>query len=253
MNTKFFKRIFFASLLLIPLQTFSAASDTPRMWLVKGVSLAGAPKKFYILAITHLGLDSEYDAYLDKVILPAFKASNMLLYENAPVSPFSARPCENTWAETKEGLDLLQMAKDRARVLMQESMQPPLKDMDASHVKEVEKTIDMQLGLLSEYGLLTLLKSIDTIEPGHAIQASLGRGQVTDYLIQKSGSVQTKSIDTGDELVTAYCSMTKHRVEVFRRSMQNSRFDTPVLARKFHADREKGVGEIVQPRVNAGA
>ncbi len=25
------------------------------------------------------------------------------------------------------------------------------------------------------------------------------------------------------------------------------------LARKFHADREKGVGEIVQPRVNAGA
>ncbi len=26
-----------------------------------------------------------------------------------------------------------------------------------------------------------------------------------------------------------------------------------VLARKFHADREKGVGEIVQPRVNAGA
>ncbi len=26
-----------------------------------------------------------------------------------------------------------------------------------------------------------------------------------------------------------------------------------VLTRKFHADREKGVGEIVQPRVNAGA
>jgi hypothetical protein len=60
----------------------SAPSAPPRLWKVTGGGIP-ADRPSYILGITHLGLPSEYDEYLTRVVLPAASTAEELIYEGA--------------------------------------------------------------------------------------------------------------------------------------------------------------------------
>lgn len=70
-----------------------AADAPPRLWEVIGKNERGAAGKFYILPVTHNGLDVEYDDYFYKVVVPIALKADVFLHENATLVPRDVPAC----------------------------------------------------------------------------------------------------------------------------------------------------------------
>src|SRR4051812_30540003 len=88
----------------------------PRLWEVKGRNDAGEETKFHILAVSHNGLDEEYDDYLSRVVVPRAMRASAFLDESAVLSVGDAPACPTPLANTPENAAILDKARaDAAR------------------------------------------------------------------------------------------------------------------------------------------
>ena len=246
-----------ASACLFQIHLASAAAtgnetDTPRLWEVTSHNADGPQGKFYLLAISHLGVDVEYDGYLDEKVVPAFLQSDALEFENVDTSSLLTKGCPTPWPDTKENAQLMQMARGRVYSLMEKAVFASPGQSDRPDKKDIEIALKRHADSMPEYGLIIYLYEYER-QFMPLLGLPLGRGQVTNYLIKKNEKIKTESIDTPEEWLAAYCQMNQYRPEYFRKRIADPRFDqVPSMTQKDVDDASRNFSLTVNNRVPTG-
>src|SRR5438128_832681 len=89
----------------------AAASDHARLWKVTGPKNDGTTATFFILPVTHNGLEVEYDEYFTKTVLPIAMKADTYLSERSSMLPSEAPACANPLENTSENRDILSKAR----------------------------------------------------------------------------------------------------------------------------------------------
>lgn len=213
----------FAAFILGMFSTLTFSSDIPRLWEV-----TGNEEKFYLLAITHYGLDVEYDDYLERKVVPIFEKVDVLAYEASVVFPTTPKECRYPWPKTPENSQLLKLARERVKTLLMLMFreQAPKSWNGEELASSQEKAAAAMAASYSEYGLVSAMKTFEnSITPSDEKKFKFGRGQVTRYLLNKRKNIAVESVDTTDEYIAAYCNIKETRPEYFRELIKSPRFN----------------------------
>jgi hypothetical protein len=232
-SCKYFVAAIFTLTQLLPFALNSWSADatvvgekleaTPRMWEVLSKTPSGTTEKFYILGISHNGLDVEYDDYLYKKVVPAFMQADVFSAELAGIQA-TFRACPIPWPKTKENSELLQTARDRLKMLMIESARRSWPAGTPFNHSELEAGFTGTVNMMAEYDLMAQIRGYEMtlqLYPHSANEKSLGREPVSKYLFNLKANIPVESVDTAEEMFSAYCKRTETRPEYFRQFIQD--------------------------------
>lgn len=204
--------------------SFARADKLPRMWKVKRLDAAGVTQTIHILGVSHNGLELEYDAYFYDKVLPVFDQSSMLFSESALMNPFTVPQCEVPLERTEENLRLI--AELRANLVSQYSSSS-IRDLNTKNFTKEEiaeireafvMTAKMRVERLSEYGMLLALMQADRTERPSMLG---GKMTVLGFLRERSNTMPRSSVDTQEEMVSAFCKLKKERAKYIREQAKN--------------------------------
>lgn len=112
----FVSKLFFLVLIIVGASGSALAADAPpRLWEVTGKNVQGVTAKFYVLAVTHNGLDVEFDAYFRDKVIPALDQSNIFSFEGASLAASQVSECPNRLEQTERNVEILRSGRDRVR------------------------------------------------------------------------------------------------------------------------------------------
>lgn len=202
----------------------------PRMWVATSPAAENASAtKLYILGITHFGLSTEYDDYFEKQVKPAFKKSDMLLFEGAGGREDEPYPvCDSSVLGDEEAKIV-----DAERIRMSKVV---VNDMEAVHIEkngiaapdgftreEFAKAMHIYVNSRDEFELIELKdtysdKSIDSSHEEIEVEKqylSL-KGSVVNALRASRPEMLVRDIDTRYGARRAYCNLGKERIQFFK-------------------------------------
>jgi len=237
-----------ASAFLMSLLAFNTnAQSIPRLWKVTQTTDDGKPRQFHILAITHNGLDAEYDQYYEQTVVPVFKNATALFWEAAALNASTIPECPKPLAATRENARLIASAR---QLVVNESMAHYLRTVLPSDVNEEEReAIRMsqeifamhQAERLSEYGLLIGLQV--QFQRSYASEADQSERMAIPYtLLQLRPGINRVSVDTVDEMIAAYCNLDTDRAREFSFQMKKWNATNGV---QMGADKESGNRDFI--------
>lgn len=225
------------------------AEEVPRLWEVKGKNKLGIEGKFYILPVTHNGLDVEYDGYFSKTILPVALKSDVFLQESAILVPSEMPSCPQPLPDTAENREILRQAYidvERAEYDRRPRLtrMAGLTDQDWKEVQEAEHWFAHDpVSKLTEYGLIVAMGEIlhDFLEHHQELSQTVTykpRSDIADYIQHQRwirGIKSNEPIERGTDLAEAYCGISPaRRAQYLQREI--SRADplkfTPMSAEK---------------------
>jgi hypothetical protein len=219
MSNSILKLLFLAGALAASC-SFAIAGDTPRLWEIKGKNSHDIEGKFYILAVTHNGLDAEYDDYLVRTVVPIAAKADVFFHEAGGVVPSAYPPCPVPLANTEENRQILRAVRDEvedAHYNFSGAVNgiPGLSEHDAAEVQEALHTMAHdEAAALSEYGLIAAMESLlgSTLaqHPELWPKWSKRRPQIANYLANQRIARQikaNKSIDADLDIFYAYCNV----------------------------------------------
>ena len=198
-----------------------AENAPPRLWEVTGKSEQGMAGKFYILPVTHNGLDVEYDEYFHKVVMPIALKADAFLQESATLSPREVPACAAPLAETDENrkilrqayLDVERAAYDLRTPIPREEW---MSDQDWSDVQEIEHRFAhdptaklTEYGLVVEMGTLLFNKQLHHPELFPKVDYTVSP-DIADYIAHErwlKGIKKNESIDQSSDLYDIYCAI----------------------------------------------
>lgn len=198
-----------------------AADAPPRLWEITGKNEQGVAGKFYILPVTHNGLDVEYDDYFYKTVLPTALQVDVLLQESAIILPSEMPACPRPLVDTAENREIIRQAFiDTERAEYDRgphfSRTEVMTEQDWVEVQQAERWFAHDtVSKLTEYGLIASmgesLHNFLSKNPDMAGKVSYRpRPDVADYLQHQrwmKGAKSNESIDLSRDLAAAYCSI----------------------------------------------
>jgi uncharacterized protein YbaP (TraB family) len=212
-----------AAFLLAFVTAAASAGGIPRLWEVKE-SGPGATGRFYILAVTHNALDTEYDDYLAQIVIPVAMKADVFFREASGMVPNAYPPCPTPLADTEENRQILRTVRhevERAGVDFFRGAQwvPDLSAQEAAEVEEALRTMAHDKAAeLSEYGLIAQMTSYfdNTLARHPELWPNWlkPRPQVADYLAEQRIRKKIKaneSIDANLDIFHAYCGVSSAR------------------------------------------
>lgn len=129
--------------------------ELPRMWEVTGTAANGNPLKFYILGISHLGLDPEYNEYFFKKVIPAFNSADIFSREAADWDPSLAPECPIPLEPTQANREMIRQAREKIRLHIQAPFDklalPEIQGVTNQEQEEINEVIIEQRSVLSKY------------------------------------------------------------------------------------------------------
>lgn len=198
-----------------------AANAPPRLWEVTGKSEEGIAGKFYILPVTHNGLDVEYDEYFYKVVVPIALKADAFFHEDATLVPKEVPACADPLADTRENREILRQAYidvERAAYDLRTPIprEKWMSEQDWREVQEIEHMLAHgPISKLTEYGLVvamgTLLfnKQLHHPELFPKVDYSV-RPDIADFIADqrwKNGKKKNESIDKSTDFYDIYCAI----------------------------------------------
>ena len=191
----------------------SAAVELPRMWVA--VKPGGGPT-IYLLGITHLGVDAEYDTYLDRRILPAARrASRFYLEGVAPARQVGSEPACDEPLTDPEAVAL----ESKARAQLEELEFDNFRSL-RDHGTAFTKAPDVQLRAMArsdahDLSELGLMGAFGIYGKSQQLPGPVARGSVVDTLLKTFKSYQVHDIDEEGAFAKAYCGMGPSRIRYF--------------------------------------
>jgi hypothetical protein len=209
-----------------------AAVAPPRLWEVTGKNDQGVTGKFYILPVTHNGLEVEHDDYFYKTVVPIAMKADLFLHEASGMLPDDAPACPVPLADTKENRDILEKAHadvERAMFdIIPSATMPGDSEEDRLQLDESSRIFAHSLTRdLSEYGLIismgAYLSANQKSYPERLPKADAGylsRPEIAQYIAyhrQQDERKANASIDEKYDIVDAYCNIGKERPRYLQR------------------------------------
>lgn len=198
-----------------------AADAPPRLWEVTGKNGQGVSGKFYILPVTHNGLDVEYDDYFYKTVVPTALQADVLLQESADIHPSEMPACPRPLVDTAENREILrQVLVDTERAEYDRGPHffrtEVMTEQDWVEVQQAERWFARDaVSKLTEFGLIASmgesLHHFLSKNPDMARKVRYRpRPEVADYLQHQrwiKGIKSNEPIDLSLDLAAAYCSI----------------------------------------------
>ncbi|WP_234409458.1 hypothetical protein, partial [Ideonella sp. B508-1] len=203
----------------------AGSEGIPRMWRA---SLPGDKKDtvFYILAISHVGSQIEYDGYFDAVVVPAYLGSDVLHFEDGGKLPTNTQPeCEKSLS-SPAGIAILNKARETVGRNSVEYFRRLAKFLPAPANDEalIRSNAKIFTQGLSEYSIVQTLRaqyiylksqsSTNAKYPGYPFRP------VVERLVQLKPSIQIKSMDEPNDLARAFCSAGEKRAGIIAEYMK---------------------------------
>ena len=219
----------------------SITETPPRLWEVDGKGVNGQDIHFYVLGVTHSGLDAEYDPYFFKRVVPIFKQADVLSYENAVLNATQIPGCAEPLARTSENVEMLASARKKVALLYADWL--GRHEVGGSKLdSEILKTISSKYAEgLSEYGLIVSLSTLQNsmIDRNNSDKSKKSdRVPVSNYLVSQKNGIEVASIDEPTDIVEAYCSQAKNRPQMFKLAFDGSSTPTEANNSLLAADKE---------------
>src|SRR5450830_97175 len=198
-----------------------AAEAPPRLWEITGKNEQGVSGKFYILAVTHNGLEVEYDNYFQKFVLPIALKADTFLHESAPLVEREVPACAVPLTDTKENREILRQAYlDVERAAYDARTPIPkyewMSEKDWAEVQEIENIhAHKPTSKLTEYGLVVSMETILFNKQLHhpeqfpKVDYTLSP-DIADYIAHERsvrGMKRSESIDKSNDLYDVYCAI----------------------------------------------
>lgn len=196
------------------------------MWLA---SKPGQERNINLLGITHVGVESEYDGYLDRKILPAARQARQFYLEGVSEAREIRREpaCVQGWTDPAAAATEAQ-ARATLSALEFESLRS-MRDSGTAFLKAP----DVQLRAmarsdaedLSELGLMGAFRIYGRAQD---ISGSGARGSVAAALLKLFDTDQVHDIDEPGAFAKAYCDMGPSRIKYFyEQTLGRGVADTP--------------------------
>ncbi|MTV36649.1 hypothetical protein [Duganella radicis] len=230
---------------------FSDAAP-PRLWKVQKKNADGPVTTFYFLGATHLGLSVEYDAYFNRVVLPAFATADILLYEGANGREPEHKPDCDPAVLTADGRAFLASARQTVEQVYFNAQEAIHGEQlragidDRTTAEQRRRAAQVFIAGLDEFDLreIYLLYGQVMLDfNGAAAPAGTGqvsRGQVANELRRSRPGLPVRDVDSLYGVHRAYCSAGPERIQFLRSALQakNSAGDdylhqVPALEREF--------------------
>ncbi|MFZ6757882.1 hypothetical protein ACO0K9_11795 [Undibacterium sp. Ji50W] len=209
------------------------AADVPRLWEISGTNQTGVSGKFYILPVTHNGLDVEYDHYLQRTIMPLALKADVFSHEAALLISFKMPACPVPLSDTPDNRQRLQALRDRVTRADAAMTMPTDEQADATaarlELNEQQKRELHQANLyfvksrvenLSEYGLHAAMieKFSEILRKNPELKRQLGidrtaRSQIASFIALERKEKTNASIENATEMLEAYCNMGDARLQ----------------------------------------
>lgn len=265
-------------MLTICFDCFAKSTGVSRMWEVSGKNKDGKTLHFYLLGVTHNGLDIEYDDYFFKSVLPVFHQAGFFSHEAADWNASQAPACREPMPATENNLKMIAKARERVMRLRLEALHSmpkatfPLVDKDEQD--EINSVIDFSYASLakseadaySELGLIWAMRhffydrailegrsagarktdAVPDSSPG--VRCSIFSGdQVVDSLMRCRPSMEIRSIDSTQDIVDAYCSIPgTARANMFQRNLNEWEYASQERLPEVLKMRHEGETGLVQ-------
>lgn len=203
---------------------YAHAADLPRMWKIKRQTVTGETQTFHILGASHNGLDFEYDAYFFDKVLPIFDRSSMLFSESALMIPNQVPQCTLPLEQNDENRQLLSAMRAKLETQYFDDLVRDFKfegftNEQTVEVREAFKLMaKMRVESLSEYGLLLALMQVNPNPPAEALRS---RTDVLSFLKVRSKEIPRASVDTPEEMISAFCSLKADRAKYIREQVKS--------------------------------
>jgi hypothetical protein len=205
----------------------------PRLWKVSGGGIP-ADRPSYIMGITHVGLPSEYDDYLTRVVLPAAGNVQELIYEGAGGGGDASMepPCPAT-PEVNPNDPRIKAARKAVEFwsrkyipytmeVVRKAGLPPLKWTQVG----IDGWARLQTSYLTELGLMATMRvyggvfSRPPVVPP-VFSTLIPRGSVVSALLKAiPEGTRITPADTEEESANMYCSMGATRLGLFQSRMR---------------------------------
>lgn len=198
-----------------------AKEAPPRLWEISGENEQGVTGKFYLLPVTHNGLDVEYDDYFEDTVVPMALSADIFSFENAPLSSTEIPSCRTPLADTAENRSILHHARNDVERVAYETRTPIpraewMSEQDWKEVQEIERIIARDSVLkLSELGLIVRMDTLLIDKQIHFPETFakvdyVPRPDVANYLAHhrlKIGKTRNESIDLVEDITNFYCAI----------------------------------------------
>lgn len=231
-------KLVFLVLIMVGTGSSALAADTsPRLWEVIEKNEQGVTGKFYILPVTHNGLEVEYDDYFYNTVLPFALKADVFLHEKAALVPSEVPACPTPLADTTENRTILRQAYlDVERAAYDLRTPIPkyewMSEQDWIEVQEIEHLhAHNPTSKLSEYGLVVSMEALlfnkqlqhPELFPKVDYKVS---PDVADYIAHErwiKGKKKNESIDQSSDLYDIYCAIgPKQRARYLQQKIAES-------------------------------
>ncbi|MFZ6759238.1 hypothetical protein ACO0K9_18695 [Undibacterium sp. Ji50W] len=250
---KIIAKVFAALAISMAFTCLASEVELPRMWEVTGTAKNGNPLKFYILGVSHNGLDPEYDNYFYKKVIPIFNTADVFSREASFWSPTLVPECPTPLTATPENREMIHAAREKVRVAQKEIMDKvPIakipgatddeqKELDQIQDKFRADTAKVLADSYSEFGLIwamrQLFQQLSDSDPrskdiqkkmedmaifysknitGHVGNVAV-RKSIDQYFMHYKPGMKAESIDATQDIVDAYCSAGSGRSRLFQK------------------------------------
>ncbi len=229
------------------------------MWKVSATAPNGKPSQFYILGVTHNGLQVEFDSYYTQTVLPAFQAAKVIVDESAPLGP-NAPGCPVALPVDSVTNDLFTRARENviAYRLKEVYHMPDLetgrkKGMSDELIRDIQ-AVDMKMASdyaenLSEFALYFLSGATlgETFE-----RTGLKPVQIELQLTRPQ--IPVESIESMEELAAGYCGTgVIGRRELFHMKYERiAAMRDDARMKKFMESQNKDFTESLKQRKTVG-
>jgi hypothetical protein len=197
---------------LLALAAGTAQAATPRLWKATH-AVEGRTTTLYVLAATPAGLPVEFDAYYNRTVLPALRASATLSVEgvgNGEENP--ATPGCDLRQLDEQGIAMLNDARQRILTL---TLQADMARRDALDVKVLAKVPDPDTQAQSWARLIEMSDEFTLLQFARLQAASLAPAvpdrNVAEALMRARPDVPVHDIDYRTGMMHAYCAAGPRR------------------------------------------
>jgi uncharacterized protein YbaP (TraB family) len=218
----------------------------PRLWKVSAPPVDGrSGPVLYLLGITHFGLPGEYDAYLERRVLPALRSAQTLSFEGAGGREDEQRPACDPSVLDEQGRSIVAQARERAAALA-------IQAREVIHASQLKAGIDdgttkeqrerfwrTYIAELDEFDLIaqatidmSILASAKP-QPGRRSSPWLARGPVINRLLQEHPAVQVQDVDSKYGARRAYCSAGPARVKFLISQLERKQMGSPAVTARI--------------------
>jgi hypothetical protein len=201
------------------------SGQTDRLWLATKTS--DPETKIYILAISHLGLPLEYDAYLSDIVLPAFQTAEVFHAEGLGGRENEPYPrCDSSTLDSN-GLAILHSAREKdisLAIKVDELLHERqiLAGQDDQTSQEQRAIVEQAfINGLDEFELiqnyttnLSQLKPSNSADDERDSNSNMAlKENIVTFLLELRPTLRSIDLDTKYGVRKAYCNLGKERIK----------------------------------------